>query len=134
MPIFASMVPVLRVSDVARSLAWYRDNLGFEADPMPANAPHEYCLLRRDRTELLLRRAHAPIARTADAYDWDVCIRLEGGELIALLDHARRRTPLVRGPEIMPAGHVEFELEDPDRHRVCVAERLTDTTGIPPAV
>jgi len=115
------MVPVLRVSDVARSLAWYRDNLGFEADPMPANAPHEYCLLRRDRTELLLRRAHAPIARTADAYDWDVCIRLEGGELIALL-------------EIMPAGHVEFELEDPDRHRVCVAERLTDTTGIPPAV
>lgn len=134
MPTFASIMPVLRVSDVARSLAWYRDNLGFEADPSPADAPHEYCTLRRDRAELMLRRAHAPIARVVDAYDWDVYIRLDGGELTQLLDHARRRTPLVRGPEVMPAGQVEFELEDPDGHRVCVAEVLTDTTGFPRAV
>lgn len=134
MTTFASIVPVVRVSDVARSLAWYRDNLGFEADPQPADAPHDSCALRRDRTELMLRRAHAPLARAVDAYDWDVYIRLEGGELTALLDHARRRTPLVRGPEVMPSGQVEFELEDPDGHRVCVAEVLADTTGFPPAV
>lgn len=131
---FSSIVPVLRVSDVARSMAWYRDNLGFEADAFPAEPPHESCTLRRDHTELMLRRAHAPVVRAGNAYDWDVYIRLEGGELTTLLDHARRRTPLVRGPEVMPTGQVEFELEDPDGHRVCVAEVLGDTKGFPPAV
>lgn len=131
---FNSIVPVLRVSDVARSITWYRDNLGFVPDPSPEEAPHESCVLRRDRTELMLRRAPNPVVRIGQSYDWDVYIRLEGGELTALLDHARRRTPLVRGPELMPYGQVEFELEDPDGHRVCVAEVLADTTGFPPAV
>lgn len=131
---FNSIVPVLRVFDVARSIAWYRDNLGFVPDPFPEEAPHEFCVLRRDATELMLRRALNPVVRVGQSYDWDVYIRLSGGELTALLDHARRRTPLVRGPELMPYGQVEFELEDPDGHRVCVAEVLADTKGFPPAV
>ncbi len=79
-------------------------------------------------------------ARRADrqqiphSYEWDVYIRLSGDELTSLLDHARRRTPLVRGPEVMPSGAVEFELEDPDGYRVCVAEALSDTRGFPRAV
>jgi hypothetical protein len=63
-----------------------------------------------------------------------VYIRLQGEELTQLLDHARRRTPLVRGPELMTYGQVEFELEDPDGYRVCVAEALADTKGFPRAV
>jgi hypothetical protein len=34
----------------------------------------------------------------------------------------------------MPSGAVEFELEDPDGYRVCVAEVLSDTRGFPRAV
>jgi catechol 2,3-dioxygenase-like lactoylglutathione lyase family enzyme len=131
---FAAIVPVLRVSDVARSIAWYRDHLGFTPAPSPEEPPHESCVLRRDDTELMLRRADPAAVRAPRAYDWDVYIRLTGGELTQLLDHARRTTPLVRGPELMPAGQVEFELEDPDGHRVCVAEALADTRGFPPAV
>ncbi|MCA0374695.1 MAG: hypothetical protein LCH84_03440 [Gemmatimonadetes bacterium] len=131
---FESIVPVLRVADVARSIAWYRDHLGFAADPFPAEPPFEFCILRRDATELMLRRATVPIVRDPRRYDWDVYVRISGGQLVALLDAARRTTPLVRGPELMPYGQVEFELEDPDGHRVCVAEVLADTTGIPRAV
>lgn len=134
MPQFIAIVPVLRVTDVARSLAWYRDNLGFTPDPFPAEPPFEFCILRRDLTELMLRRSPSPVPRVRDAYVWDVYIRLAGQELTDLLDHARRRTPLVRGPEVMPYGQVEFELEDPDGYRVCVAEVLTDTSGFPRAV
>jgi catechol 2,3-dioxygenase-like lactoylglutathione lyase family enzyme len=131
---FVSIVPVLRVSDLARSVAWYRDNLGFTAETDDVEATRDSCVMRRDATELMLRRAPSPIARARDSYQWDVYIRLAGEALTALLDHARRRTPLVRGPELMPSGEVEFELEDPDGYRVCVAESLSDTRGVPRAV
>jgi catechol 2,3-dioxygenase-like lactoylglutathione lyase family enzyme len=134
MSYFASIVPVLRVADVSRSMAWYRDHLGFAAVPTPNEPPFASCVLRRDDTELMLRRASTPSLRAPQSYDWDVYIRLTGGELTLLLDKARRTTPLVRGPEVMPDGEVEFELEDPDGHRVCVAEALADTRGFPRAV
>ncbi|WP_396207408.1 VOC family protein [Gemmatimonas sp.] len=131
---FVSIVPVLRVADLPRSVAWYRENLGFTADTDDVDASRESCVIRRDATELMLRRAPSPVARARDSYLWDVYIRLAGEALTALLDHARRRTPLVRGPELMPSGAVEFELEDPDGYRVCVAEVLSDTRGFPRAV
>ena len=131
---FAAIVPVLRVVDVERCMTWYREILGFSVDPSPDVAPFDFCILRRDDAELMLRRVKAPIARTPTAHDWDVYLRLEGSELTALLDHARRRTPLVRGPELMPHGPVEFELEDPEGHRICVAEVLDDVSGFPRAV
>lgn len=131
---FASIVPVLRVTDVARSMAWFHDILGFSTDPFPVAAPHEFCVLRRDAMEIMLRRARVVVTRTPTSHDWDVYLRLDGGELTALLDHARKRTPLVRGPELMPSGQVEFELEDPDGHRICIAEVLVDVTGFPRAV
>lgn len=134
MPVFVAIVPVLRVTDVERSIAWYREILGFEPEPSPGEPPVESCVLRRDATELMLRRALSPAPKSRDSYEWDVYIRLAGNELTALLDQARRRTPLVRGPELMSNGLVEFELEDPDGYRVCMAELLSDTRGFPRAV
>ncbi len=129
-----SVRPVIRVSDVLRSLSWYRDNLGFTPEAEPAEPPHVRCVLQRDGVSLMLRHADAVPPRSLLPGDWDVYLTLEGEALAELLDHARRRTPLVRGPEVMPGGMVEFELEDPDGYRVCVAERLSDVTGFPPAV
>lgn len=131
---FASITPVLRVADVDRCMSWYRDILGFSVEPSPEVAPFDHCLLRRDAAEVMLRRTGKVVPRTPAAHDWDVYLRLDGGDLTALLDHARRRTPLVRGPELMPSGHVEFELEDPEGHRICIAEVLDDATGFPRAV
>ena len=132
---FSSAVPVLRVADVARSVAWYQSILGFRATLVPSVAPHDTCHLRRDQVELMLRKTTGtPALRIPTHQGWDVLIRLSGQALIALLDEARRRTPLVRGPEITADGIVEFELEDPDGHRVCIAEQLLETRGIPRAV
>jgi hypothetical protein len=132
---FSSIVPVLRVADVARSMAWYQTILGFAAEPIVSATSSDGCCLRRDHVELVLRRATVPMAPRIPTHgDWEIAIRLSGDALVALLDEARRRTPLVRGPEVMPDGCVEFELEDPDGHRVCIREHVTDTTGIPRAI
>lgn len=132
---FVAVVPVLRVSDLPRSVAWYRDHLGFEALDVPEGSSDEHgCRLRRDEAEIMLRRATGPLLRDPRSFAWDVYLRVAGGELIALLDQARRTTPLVRGPELMADGQVEFELQDPDGYRVCVAEALADPQGIPRAV
>ncbi len=131
---FTAMVPVLRVTDLPRSIAWYRDHLGFQPVEGQFPSSDHRCLLRRDEAEIMLRLSAGLIARDPRSSAWDVYIRVAGGELIALLDQARRTAPLVRGPEVMPDGEVEFELQDPDGHRVCVAERLTEVRGIPQAV
>ena len=131
---FTSTVPVLRVSDFARSIAWYQNILGFTADASLSASPNASVLLERDDARLMLRGGKVPIVRPLTGQDWDVYLRLDGGLLGELLDHARKRTPLVRGPEVMPTGMVEFELEDPDGYRICIAELLPDTTGFPRAI
>lgn len=131
---FTAIVPVLRVSDLPRSVAWYREHLGFEPVEGSAAPTDAGRLLRRDEADIMLRVATTPIVRDPRAVAWDVYLRVTGGELIALLDQARRTTPLVRGPELMSNGQVEFELQDPDGYRVCVSEALADPQGIPRAV
>jgi catechol 2,3-dioxygenase-like lactoylglutathione lyase family enzyme len=132
---FSSVIPVLRVADVARSMSWYQTILGFDAQPEPAVAPFASCRLTRDDVQLILRRATGPAAPRIPTHgDWEISVRLSGDALVSLLDAARRRTPLVRGPELLPSGFVEFELEDPDGHRICISEALSDPKGIPRAV
>jgi catechol 2,3-dioxygenase-like lactoylglutathione lyase family enzyme len=53
-------VPVLRVSDVARSAAWYRDTLGFDVDPFPATLPYDFAILRHGPAELMLGCSDVP--------------------------------------------------------------------------
>jgi catechol 2,3-dioxygenase-like lactoylglutathione lyase family enzyme len=47
--------PVLQVADVAASLRWYKDVLGFAADVWPDNPPYTFAILRRDGAEIMLR-------------------------------------------------------------------------------
>lgn len=72
------LVPVLRVTDVARSMQWYRETLAFVGDPFPAKPPHEFAILRHGHLELMLRRGSPPARSTPRQYDWDVYLRREG--------------------------------------------------------
>ena len=47
-------VPVLRVTDVARSMEWYRGTLAFVGDPFPTTPPFEFAILRQGQVELML--------------------------------------------------------------------------------
>jgi len=55
-------VPVLQVADVAASARWYRNVLGFDADPFPAKPPYQFAILRHGDTELMLQKAAVPVS------------------------------------------------------------------------
>jgi catechol 2,3-dioxygenase-like lactoylglutathione lyase family enzyme len=122
-------VPVLRVVDVAKSAAWYRDLLGFDVDPFPATPPFRFAILRQGTAELMLSCA-SPI-RPAEWAGWDVYLRVSEGirEVYARLE---AKGVVTRRLERAFYGLAEFEIRDPDGYVICLSEHLVDADDIPP--
>ena len=130
---FERAVPVLQVADVGRSIDWYVAAFGFDPDPFPPNPPYSFAILRRDGAEMMLQDATS--SRPADAKEegWTVYLHVAGDGLLDLADSVRRSTPLVRGPERMFYGLVEFEVVDPDGYRICVSGSVPVGANVPVA-
>jgi uncharacterized glyoxalase superfamily protein PhnB len=130
---FERAVPVLQVADVGRSIDWYVAAFGFDPDPFPPSPPYSFAILRRDGAEMMLQGGTS--SRPADAKEegWTVYLRIAGAGLLDLADSMRRATPLVRGPERMFYGLVEFEVVDPDGHRICVSGSVPADANVPAA-
>ncbi len=129
MPILTKAVPVLRVADVGRSIAWYSAHLGLNADPFPAEPPFVFAILFGGEAEIMLRQApNHLLDRTR--VGWDVYLHVIGlKELYPQLVAAGLVTrPLQR----MPYGQCECDIVDPDGWRLCLGEPLDDT-AIPAA-
>jgi catechol 2,3-dioxygenase-like lactoylglutathione lyase family enzyme len=127
MSAYQRAVPVLQVANVETSLRWYVGVLGFTPDPFPETPPYSFAILRRDGAEIMLQRADEPRVassskRQADpAFRWSVYLRVAGAEVLDVAAAVEKKSPLLRGPERMFYGLVEFELCDPDGYRVCVS-------------
>jgi uncharacterized glyoxalase superfamily protein PhnB len=119
-------VPVLRVIDVGRSLAWYREVLGFVGDPFPDKAPYRFAILRHGSAELMLRAAAPQGPPVRASYDWDVYLRLEGEPMRDLCARLAARGVVTRRLERMPYGVAEFEITDPDGYTLCLAQVLQE--------
>jgi len=130
---FERAVPVLQVADVGRSIDWYVAAFGFDPDPFPPSPPYSFAILRRDGAEMMLQGGTT--SRPADAKEegWTVYLRIAGDGLLDLADSVRRATPLVRGPERMFYGLVEFEVVDPDGYRICVSGSVPTDAKVPAA-
>jgi catechol 2,3-dioxygenase-like lactoylglutathione lyase family enzyme len=130
---FDRAVPVLQVADVGRSIDWYVATFGVEADPFPPKPPYGFAILRRDSIEMMLQHGDQPPSAGESAEGWAVYLRIAGDGLLDLARSVRRSTPLVRGPERMFYGLVEFEVIDPDGHRICVSGAVPGDADVPMA-
>jgi catechol 2,3-dioxygenase-like lactoylglutathione lyase family enzyme len=119
-------VPVLQVANVETSLRWYIDVLGFKPDTFPSSPPYSFAILRRDGAEIMLQCADEPrVANSAERrfdpdFIWSVYLRVAGTAVLDVAAAVEKKTQLLRGPERMFYGLVEFEVCDPDGYRVCV--------------
>ena len=132
---FADVTPNLVVPDVERSLAFYRDVLGFSlVTTVPEAAPFAFAWMQRDGVSVFLNslevtRAHdaelgaRPIAGAASLFiviEADAIANGVDAMFAAIGGRARVRMPLTD----QFYGMREFSIEDPDGYLIIFAQAL----------
>ena len=80
---------------------------------------------------MMLQARESARSRDMEEEGWSVYLRSAGDGLLDLAESARRVTALVRGPERMFYGLVEFEMLDPDGYRICVGGAVPADANVP---
>ena len=123
--------PVFQVADVAATMRWYEQNLGFEAFPFPSNPPHAFGILVRDGIEIMLQRVEGreklDVYRERPGGVWHAYLRVEGVEMLYQEVRARPEVVLVEPLKRQPYGDTEFVVADPDGHIVVFSELVSDS-------
>jgi catechol 2,3-dioxygenase-like lactoylglutathione lyase family enzyme len=122
------LTPNLIVSDVGRSVEFYRDVLGFTvAATVPEAAPYVFAIVQSGPVEIFLNAPEPAVAEYPAFKDRPI-----GGTLtlfIQVVDIARAHASLQgRVKIVMPLEHkwygvTEFAFEDPDGYLITFAER-----------
>jgi catechol 2,3-dioxygenase-like lactoylglutathione lyase family enzyme len=117
---------LLQVFDMPRSLAFYRDVLGFEvAQAAPPGDDCDWCLLRLGRAELMLNTQYEkhdrppepdPARTRAHA---DAALFFGCPDLDAAYEHLRAHGIDVVPPVVRDYGMRQLSLSDPDGYNLC---------------
>ena len=119
--VFRFSVPVLRVRDVAATVAWYKRHLGFAAEAFPERAPHEFAILERDGVQLLVRTAGGSSRMKSDGHSgWDLYLWVDGADLGRLEASMALCGEIVRPLSPMGNCMAELEVRDPDGYVLCI--------------
>lgn len=137
---FSDVTPNLIVGSVERSLAFYRDVLGFSlVTTVPDSAPFAFAWMQRDAVNVFINSVEAvreehpglaarPIGGTATMY-----IALEAATpadgVDALLASIGDRARVVMPPKDQFYGMREFGIEDPDGYLIFFAQSTAPATA-----
>jgi uncharacterized glyoxalase superfamily protein PhnB len=122
-------IPLLRVADIERTMAWYQEVLGFKAEPF-FEPPYVFVILDYRGTKVMARRVDG-FQRDPESRGWDLYITLVGGNIRKAHADLQAKGVVVRELQRMPYGDCEFEVRDPDGYVLCISELLEDPSGIP---
>jgi catechol 2,3-dioxygenase-like lactoylglutathione lyase family enzyme len=126
-----ALVPMIRVSDVERSAVFFR-LLGFEiGNKVPRTGKPHWAWLYQPKAESWKRGANVMLVTgerppKPDAYE--ALYYLYATDLVATREQlmaAGVKVSEISHPEYLPAG--EFGTEDPDGHRLMIAQSGEDT-------
>ena len=119
-------VPVFLVGDIASTMRWYVENLGFTTDPFPESPPYHFCILCKDDVQIFLQQLDG--YQKPDVYDereggvWNAYLRTEG--VRALFDALSQRPGVMILEPLchQPYGQTEFVVRDPNGYAIVFAE------------
>jgi catechol 2,3-dioxygenase-like lactoylglutathione lyase family enzyme len=121
------IAPVLRVADLARSLAFYRDRLGFAVDFVFESF---YAEVSRDACHIHLKHSN-PTPRDQKAFEReghiDLCIGVNSAEALTA-SFAQADVPFVVPLRHVPYG-TEFYVRDPDGYVLGFVESSRASRG-----
>ena len=120
---FISCAAVFVVSDIHRSVAYYRDHLGFEIADIWGDPP-SFAIADSPRASIMLKQGidpDAPNNPTPNARQigglWDAYIWIQ--DLEAVKSFLTGANTAHSEPEEMPHGCTEIVVTDPDGYRIC---------------
>jgi uncharacterized glyoxalase superfamily protein PhnB len=117
-------VPCFTVADIAATMRWYEEQLGFISDPFPAAEPYVFAIVYRNDIEIMLQRIEG--YQKPDLYQlrrggvWDAYIRTEG--VRDLYESVREEATIVKPLRQQPYGAWEFEVKDPNGYVLVFSE------------
>jgi len=122
--------PLLQVFDMPRSVAFYRDLLGFEVVAQaPPGDDFDWGLLRLGEVELMLNTAYekperpeAPDPARVRAHS-DTTLFFGCRDLDAAYAHLREKGANVKEPTVTHYGMKQLWLTDPDGYKICLQSR-----------
>jgi uncharacterized glyoxalase superfamily protein PhnB len=134
---FADVTPNLVVADVGRSLAFYRDLLGFAVTAtVPDAGPLAFAWMQRDGVSVFLnslesvRAEHSDLASRPIGGTATLFIVLEAddvaGGVDALFTSVSSRARVIMQPKNQFYGMREFGIEDPDGYVILFAQRIAE--------
>jgi lactoylglutathione lyase len=129
--------PIVYVTDVDRSVAFYADQLGFEPFyRQPPDGAADYVGLRLGESRLGIVTAEAPRhlfgAEIGDAPRFELWVVVE--DVDATVGRLRERgVPVLREPEDMPWGERLGYVADPDGNPVALAASRSSATAAAPS-
>jgi catechol 2,3-dioxygenase-like lactoylglutathione lyase family enzyme len=122
------LTPNLVVADVARSVGFYRDRLGFELDTtVPEAAPFVFAIVRSGQVQIFLNSPETATeeypAMKGRPLGGTFTMFIELTEIEQSYDEIRKQVPIVAPLETKWYGVTEFVVADPDGYLITFAER-----------
>ncbi|MEM7305862.1 MAG: VOC family protein [Planctomycetota bacterium] len=122
------LIPMLNVSDIERSLAFYRDALGFEVvSDLKAVKEWEWALIRSGETELMLTQSDCDLGlykgpEPEKDGSWPALYYFYPEDVAALHAHVVERGYRPTELDVTFYGMREFGLRDPDGHALAFGQ------------
>ena len=119
---FTLVTPRLPVADIARTMRFYTETLGFEVDLLWPELLPTFLMLQRDDARLQFYTAD-------DDYPGligDATLNLEVSDASGVHEQIRGRVRVEWGPEVFTYGRREFAIKDPDGYLVVITEPTDD--------
>jgi len=124
--LYAHHATVLPVRDLATAVAFYRDRLGFEVG-FEWGEPPTYAILRAAETSIHLSRIDPPGDGEEPRPIHPTLLYLFTHDVDALHDAVRDAGAEIAFPlQDLEYGMREFEVHDPDGHRLCFGMGIAD--------
>jgi uncharacterized glyoxalase superfamily protein PhnB len=118
-----SISPRLHIADFARSVAFYRDVLGFAVTAVFPEEDPSFAILERDGVGLQIG---GPEAVKHEGASPTVTLYLDVDDARAMHAKLKGLVEIEWGPEVFFYQRREFALRDPDGHLIIVSEETDD--------
>ena len=128
--VLKSLTPNLIVSDVARSIGFYRDLLGFSLGPtVPEQAPYVFAIVQSGPVQIFLNAPEPAVAEypafAGRPLGGTLTLFIEVERISEVYEDLRTRVEVVMPLEKKWYGVTEFAFADPDGYLITYAERAT---------